>query len=236
MAEHQAARRRRRQADERAVTRAVTRALIVDDHAMFAQAISSMLEREGFEIVGVVGNGREALEAVRRSHPDLVLLDVGLPDRGGLDVGMAILEESPATKLLAVSAIEDVGAVREAIRAGFHGYVTKRAGVSHLVRSLDAVMGGHTVLPREVGLARPADQRDRRAMKLAAALTPREREILQLLVDGATTKEMARRLHIAPNTVRSHVQGLLSKLQVHSRLEAVSFAARHDLTSPAGRP
>jgi two-component system nitrate/nitrite response regulator NarL len=210
----------------------VTRALIVDDHALFAQAIGSLLEREGFEVVGVVGTGREALESVRRARPDLVLLDLRLPDRSGLDVGMAILDESPSTKLVAVSALNDSASVGDAIRAGFRGYVTKEAGVSHLVRSLEAVVEGTTVLPREVGRRPAADPREQQASALVGQLTPREREILQLLSDGATTKAIALRLHIAPNTVRSHVQGLFSKLQVHSRLEAVALAARHGLTSP----
>jgi two-component system nitrate/nitrite response regulator NarL len=210
----------------------VTRALIVDDHALFAQAIGSLLEREGFEVVGVVGTGREALESVRRARPDLVLLDLRLPDRSGLDVGMAILDESPSTKLVAVSALNDSASVGDAIRAGFRGYVTKEAGVSHLVRSLEAVVEGNTVLPREVGRRPAADPREQQASALVGQLTPREREILQLLSDGATTKAIALRLHIAPNTVRSHVQGLFSKLQVHSRLEAVALAARHGLTSP----
>jgi DNA-binding NarL/FixJ family response regulator len=213
----------------------VTRALIVDDHALFAQAIGSMLEREGY-VIDVVGTGQEALEAVQRTHPDLVLLDLDLPDRSGLDVGMAILEESPTTKLLAVSALNDAGSVREAIQAGFHGYVTKASGVDQLVSSLNAVLEGHAVIPSETaGRRGPTEPHDLQALRLAAQLTPREREILQLLADGLTTRAIARRLHIAPNTVRSHVQGLLSKLQVHSRLEAVAFAARHGLTEPTGR-
>jgi len=212
----------------------MTRALIVDDHALFAEAIGAALEREGYEVVDVVGTGREALEAVRRTQPDLVLLDLGLPDRSGVEVGTAILRECPATKLLAVSARTDTESVGEAGRAGFHGYVTKEASVSHLVRSLDAVVRGHAVIPRESGRrVAAADPAQRHAWRLAAHLTRREREILQLLVDGATTKDIARRLHIAPNTVRSHVQGLLSKLQVHSRLEAVALAARYGLTSPS---
>lgn len=213
----------------------MTRALIVDDHALFAQAIGSMLEREGY-VIDVVGTGQEALEAVQRTHPDLVLLDLDLPDRSGLDVGMAILEESPTTKLLAVSALNDAGSVREAIQAGFHGYVTKASGVDQLVSSLNTVLEGHAVIPSETsGRRGPTEPRDLQALRLAAQLTPREREILQLLADGLTTRAIARRLHIAPNTVRSHVQGLLSKLQVHSRLEAVAFAARHGLTEPSGR-
>ncbi len=210
------------------------RTLIVDDHALFAQAIGSMLEREGYEIVDIVGTGREALECARRTRPDLVLLDLGLPDRSGVDVGAAILGASPSTKLLAVSALNDTASVGDAIRAGFHGYVTKDAGISHLVRSLEAVIEGHTVLPREAARRSTAvDPREQRASRLVGQLTPREREILQLLSDGATTKAIARRLHIAPNTVRSHVQGLLSKLQVHSRLEAVALAARYGLTPSA---
>jgi two-component system, NarL family, nitrate/nitrite response regulator NarL len=208
----------------------MTSALIVDDHTLFAEAIGATLQSEGFDIVGIVGTGDDAVEAARDARPDLVLMDLGLPDRSGIEVGKAILDERPSTKILAVAGFDDPASVGEAVRAGFHGYVSKDAGIAHLLESLNAVSQGRIVIPRTAGRRMiEGDPGRQQAHRLAASLTAREREILGLLVQGVPTRGIAGRLHISPNTVRSHVQALLTKLQVHSRLEAVAFATRNGL-------
>lgn len=214
----------------------MARVLIVDDHSLFAEAITGTLEREGHEVVGVVSTGREALEAVRVAEPHVVLLDLGLPDRDGIEVGAEILRRRPTAKIIAVTARVDHHSVRDAVRVGFHGYVSKESALSELVSSVEAVVAGRVVIPRRTG---QATARSRAApspwQRLADSLTPREREILHLLVEGATTGKIAGDLHIEVNTVRSHVQRLMSKLQVHSRLEAVAFATRNGLVGPLPR-
>jgi DNA-binding NarL/FixJ family response regulator len=212
------------------------RVLLVDDHILFAEAIRLAMESRGMEVVDVVQTAQQALPAVRRLRPDLVLLDIGLPDGSGLDVGEAILEEVRDAKVLALSGLDDPNMVREALRVGFHGYIMKNTSVARLMQAIDAALGGEVVvtqaLATRVAGARSAEEQ---AVELfAGQLTRREREVLALLVDGASGRSIARTLHISPNTVRTHVQSILTKLQVRSRLEAVSFAVRHRIVDGPG--
>jgi two-component system nitrate/nitrite response regulator NarL len=209
----------------------MTKILIVEDHTLFADAIRSSLDDLDMEVLDPCPDGATALEAVRREPPDLVLLDIGLPGQSGLAVGRQILEMAPGTRVVALTAMEDVRTMREAMSAGFHGYLTKDVALRQFVGSIRAVLDGQMVLPhrlarRASGMASPEDQA---AGLLAQQLTSREREVLALLVSGTNSGEIARRLTISPHTVRAHVQGILTKLQVHSRLEAAAFAIRHGI-------
>jgi len=163
-------------------------------------------------------------------------VDLGLPDLSGLVVGRAILDACPETKVLALTAIEDARTVKEALRVGFHGYVTKDIPVQRLVQALDSVVGGHVVVPQRLAseAAEARTPEDEAVELLAKQLTPREKEVLVLLVEGAGGQAIARRLGISPNTVRTHVQSILMKLQVHSRLQAATFAVRHRLVAVPG--
>jgi DNA-binding NarL/FixJ family response regulator len=205
------------------------RVLIVDDHRLFAEAIRLTLERDGMD-VAIAFTGSDAREAARREAPDVVLLDIGLPHESGLSVGRDILEEHPETKILIVTSLEDERAVREAVRSGFHGYLTKDTRLERFVGGIHAAVEGQLVLPQR--LRRKANGMDDDASLLASQLTPKECEVLALLAEGASSSEIARSLSISPNTVRTHVQSILAKLQVHSRLEAVAFAARHGIAHP----
>lgn len=213
------------------------RVLVVDDHMLFAEAIRLALETNGVEVVGIVGSGEEALRAVRRLSPDLVLIDIGLPDQSGLVVGRTLLHEHPNVKVLALSALDDPRAVREALRLGFHGYVVKDTPVARFIQAVDAVVGGQVVVPPllapRIAGARSAEEET--VALLANQLTPREREVLELLVEGASGQIIAHSLGISPNTVRTHVQSVLTKLQVGSRLEAATFAVRHGIVAGPGQ-
>lgn len=200
---------------------------------LFAEAIRSALQARGFEVVAIAGTGEEALRATRELRPDVVCLDIGLPDRNGLDVGREILGEDPTVKVLALTALEEPRAVREALRAGFHGYLVKDTPVARFVQAVEAAMGGQVVVPRRLAsrVAGARSSEEEAAALLADQLTPREREVLGLLVEGASGPAIARRLGISPNTVRTHVQSILTKLQARSRLEAASFAVRHRITT-----
>jgi two-component system nitrate/nitrite response regulator NarL len=213
------------------------KALVIDDHRLFAEAVRPSLERLGFE-VSIVTTGREALQAVQEEPPDLVLVDIALPGEDGLRVGEMILEDQPGITVLALTALTDPDLVGESLRMGFRGYITKDAPMPDFVRGVLAALGGQTVTPREHAAsaprrrARPADH----AELLTRQLTLREREVLSLLAGGAGGKEISGRLSITTNTVRTHVQSILTKLQVHSRLEAAAFAVRHGLVdASAGR-
>jgi DNA-binding NarL/FixJ family response regulator len=206
------------------------RVLIVDDHRLFADAICVTLTQLGMTVVGVVADAAEGLAAARELRPDLILLDLGLPDRNGLEVGKDILDELPDTKVVALTAMEDERSVQEALRLGFHGYLTKQTEAVYFKRALESVQDGQAVFPHRLAGMSSRARRERSGDDLMAEqLTGREVEVLQLLAEGASSSQIADQLHVSPNTVRTHVQGILSKLQVHSRLEAAAFAVRHDM-------
>jgi two-component system, NarL family, nitrate/nitrite response regulator NarL len=194
---------------------------------LFAEAIRSALNDAGMDAVAVVTTGRAALAYLEDDRPDLVLLDLGLPDRSGLAVGREILEVWPEAKLMVLTALDDPKAVEEAMRAGFRGYLTKDTPVSRFVSSIEAIVAGQEVFPHRFAQAVRRPGSSDSVWLLISQLTPREREVLGLLVEGADGRTIAARLNISRNTVRTHVQSILTKLQVHSRLEAATLAVRH---------
>ena len=208
------------------------RVLVVDDHKLFAEAVQLALEKHGMEVV-VATSPDEGLEAAVRMSPDVVLLDIGLPGRSGLDLGREILEERPDAKIVVVTSFDDQRALQEAVRLGFHGFLTKDTKLPQLVRAITDVAEGQLVVPHRLAIRRRNGESEESDL-LASQLTRREREVLSLLASGSNSSEIARALVVSPNTVRTHVQSILAKLQVHSRLEAVAFATRHQLlaTSP----
>ncbi|HKI28615.1 MAG TPA: response regulator transcription factor [Actinomycetota bacterium] len=206
------------------------RVVIVDDHILFAEAVRTTLEAKGMEVVAVVGSGGAALEAVASHHPDLVLVDIGLPDQSGVELGRMILRDWPATKLIAVTAMEDGKLAQKAIRVGFQGYLTKNVDMHQFISSVRSVLAGSTVMPQQLVARRDRSELDVQIERL----TGRELEVLALLARGFSSHNIAGELHLAPNTVRTHVQNILTKLQVHSRLEAAAFAVHHGLAGSGG--
>jgi DNA-binding NarL/FixJ family response regulator len=194
---------------------------------LFAEAIRSALDGAGMDAVAVVTSGRAALAYLEDDRPDVILLDLGLPDRSGLAVGREILESWPDAKLMVLTALDDPKAVEEAMRAGFRGYLTKDTPVSRFVSSIEAIVAGQEVFPHRFAHAARHPGSSDSVWLLISQLTPREREVLGLLVEGADGRTIAARLGISRNTVRTHVQSILTKLQVHSRLEAATLAVRH---------
>ncbi len=211
------------------------RVLVVDDHKLFAEAVQMALEKHGMEVV-IATSPDEGLEAAVRVSPDVVLLDIGLPGRSGLELGREILEQRPDAKIVVVTSFDDQRALQEAVRLGFHGFLTKDTKLPQLVRAITDVAEGQLVVPHRLAIRRRNGESEESDL-LASQLTRREREVLGLLASGSNSSEIARALVVSPNTVRTHVQSILAKLQVHSRLEAVAFATRHQLLStPSGAP
>jgi two-component system, NarL family, nitrate/nitrite response regulator NarL len=202
------------------------RVLIVEDQALFAEAVRGALEYQGMTGVGMVSTGEEAMVAVETLHPKVVLMDLALPGQSGLAVGRAILERWPEVKIVALTALNDKSILEEALRIGFVGYLTKDVSIAQLANSIRAVADGNVLLPHKLWPRRSTTYEDDAAL-LASQLSPREREVLALLVEGAGGETVSRKLGISRNTVRTHVQNILTKLQVHSRLEAATFAVRH---------
>lgn len=206
---------------------ATIRVLIVDDHVLFADAIRVSLQRAGFAAL-VATTGHEAVDLVRRDPPEVVLLDIGLPDQSGLVVGRAIRDLAPDVRIIALSGLDDPRLAQEAVRMGFSGYLTKNVPISRVISALKEALEGRPVGARGVSFRSNGGTTDSTEL-IAQQLTNREREVLGLLVEGLSGEAIARKLDVSGNTVRTHVQNILSKLQVHSRLEAASLAVRHRL-------
>lgn len=216
----------------------MVRVLIVDDHRLFAEALRALLPAEEFEVVGMAATGAEASSAVGRIRPDVVLMDIGLPDESGIAAGRRILAAFPETKMLALTAMEHPHVVAEALRSGFHGYLTKDMPLPTLVSSLRAALDGQALIPQRIARAAAGARtfEEREAARLLAQLTPRERDVLRMLARGMGGTQIARELTVSTHTVRTHIQNILRKLGVHSRLEAVAFANANGLLSvPSGR-
>lgn len=208
------------------------RVLIVDDHTLFVDAIRPIVQRLGGDEVVVATTGRAAVDAARRHAPDLVLVDIGLPDRSGLSVGAEILSLRPDAKVVALTGLEDDSLAREASRIGLKGYLSKDVSLEQFQASLREILRGRPLqLVPGAHRARRRPERGPRnvARMLASHLTKRELEVLTLLVRGMSGADIAKELSISKNTVRTHIQSILTKLQVHSRLEAVAFATRNGI-------
>lgn len=212
------------------------RVLLVDDHQLLTGALSRMLANEpDIHVVGVAGTVAEA-KTIARERLDVVLMDYRLPDGTGVDATRAIKARWPAARVVMLTALNDDETILESIQAGADGYLTKDRAVEDVVGAVRAAHAGETLLPRSVimGIAqRVAAARDRGAERRQVdPLTPRELEVLRALTEGLSTPEICERLFIAPNTLRTHVQNIMGKLRVHSKLEAVAFALRNRLVEP----
>jgi two-component system, NarL family, nitrate/nitrite response regulator NarL len=207
------------------------RVLIIEDHKLFADALGPVLTKMGMEVMETAPDAARALAVISSEPPDVVLVDLGLPDMSGIDVAKEILRRRPETKVLALTGLNDPRAVREALQAGLHGYLTKDTPLLRFVNAIEASLEGQVVIPHTLASAAAGKRspQEQYADMVRQHLTPREYEVLALLVEGSNTKGMAIRLGLSPNTVRTHVQNILEKLQVGSRLEAAAFAVRHQL-------
>lgn len=203
---------------------------MVDDHRLFAEAMALTLSGAGMTVVGIATNAAEGHDEARDKRPDLVLVDIGLPDRDGIELGREILVDLPETKVVALTAHEEPAIVRDAEAAGFHGYLTKTTEPDRFTKALEIVADGNTVFPDRVD--RSKRTAPGQVQLMTDQLTARELEVLELLAEGATSREIALRLEVSANTVRTHVQSVLTKLQVHSRLEAAAFAVKHGIVRP----
>lgn len=205
------------------------RVVLVDDHRLFTEAIRHTLQAHGMSVVATAATAAEGIEAARREKPDLVLVDIALPDDSGISVGEKVLATLPEATVVAVTAFgEDAKLSRQAIQAGFHGYIPKDLPLARFLKSLSAALEGQVITPRYPNRSTPSARvaEEVEATKRSSRLTLREKDVLELLVAGYNSEDMARTLNVTTNTIRSHIQNIFTKLQVHSRLEAASFAIR----------
>ncbi|HMK09843.1 MAG TPA: response regulator transcription factor [Anaerolineales bacterium] len=208
-----------------------SRLLLVDDHAVVRSGLRMLLEPEAdFEIIGEAGSGREALKAVAETHPDIVLMDIGLPDISGIEAAAEIKRLQPQTAIVALTIHEDEEYFFKMLAAGASGYVPKRAAPEELLTALRAAAVGEVYLYPSLAKLLVKDylaqEAESRAAPAIDGLTEREQEVLAHLADGASNSEIAETLSISPKTVARHRENIMRKLGLHSRSELVKYAIR----------
>lgn len=205
------------------------RVVLVDDHPLFREGLASLLHARDVEIVGEASDGAEGVELVRRLRPDAVLMDLTMPGMGGLEATRLIKAEMPEVRVVILTVSEADADLFDAIRGGAHGYLVKSTSSEEFFDLLDALGRGEAPLSR--GLAakimqylargdRPDDE---------VVLTPREEEVLRLVAEGRTNREMATALSISEATVKFHMTNVLAKLHLENRAQVVAYAHRHGL-------
>lgn len=210
------------------------RVLIVDDHTLFRSGIKLLLERQpGFEVVGEAGDGLEGVKRANQLKPDVVLLDLHMPVTSGLEVIPFLREEAPDANIIMLTVSEDADDLLAALRAGARGYLLKNIETDFLLNSIRSAANGESVMSSQMA-GKLADAMRSIPISISATvevnkLTPREREIIVMLARGASNKEIARLLDLAESTVKIHVQGILRKLNLASRVQAAVYAVEHNL-------
>jgi len=213
-----------------------TTIVLADDHRIVREGIRRILKsREDFEVVGEASNGEEAVALAQAKHPDVVIMDITMPRLSGVDATRRICKGGVnGTQVLVLSMHDDRSCVEEVLRAGASGYVVKDAAPAELINAIDAVRSGESYLSPAIthqvvnALARPGE----RATSAAASLTDREREVLQLIAEGLSSKEIAQKLGVSLKTVESHRANLMEKLDIHKVSGLVRFAIRAGLVAP----
>ncbi len=203
-----------------------TEILIVDDHGLVRDGLRTLLDsQDGLRVVGDARTADEALALARHLLPDVVVLDVHLPDRDGYEICGEIREFSPNTRILMFSGLADGSALVEAAKAGADGFVSKETDNAEIIDAVRRVAEGAAVLGESSAQAMFRHLRRQKPVSKLSALSDREREVLALLAEGLTNREIAARLFISEKTVRNHVSGVLRKLDFRHRTEAALFAA-----------
>jgi DNA-binding NarL/FixJ family response regulator len=212
------------------------RVLIADDHPLFRDGLRSLLEARGINVVAEARNGREAVEQAKRLKPDVALMDLNMPELGGLDATRLISAEQPEVKVVVLTASEDDADLFEAIKSGAQGYLFKNLDSAEFFRLLDGVVQGEPALTPGLArkllgeFARPPAPAATTTPPEAQSLTEREREVLHLLVQGVTSnRDLAERLVVTENTVKYHLRNILDKLHVQNRAQVVAYAVRHGM-------
>ena len=211
------------------------RVLIVDDHTLFRSGVKLLLNRQdGFEVVGEAGDGLEGVKRAKQLKPDAVLLDLHMPGTSGLEAIPLLKEEAPESVIIMLTVSEDADCLLEALRAGARGYLLKNIETDFLLDSIRRAVAGESVMSQQM-TTRLADAMRTTSSKFVGAenglgkLTPREREIIVMLAHGDSNKKIARTLNLAESTVKIHVQGILRKLNLSSRVQAAVFAVENGL-------
>jgi two-component system NarL family response regulator len=212
------------------------RVLVVDDHALFRRGLQMVLEQEpDIEVVGEASDGSEAVQKASDTLPDIVLMDVRMPKRGGIDACTMIHETVPSTKIIMLTISDEEADLYDAIKAGAMGYLLKEISIEEVASAIRAVHGGQSLISPSMAskllteFASMIKRTDDRQQVPTPRLTDREMEVLKLVAKGLNNRDIAKQLFISENTVKNHIRNILEKLQLHSRMEAVVYAVREKL-------
>lgn len=207
------------------------RIFLADDHSLLLDAFSNLLKSE-YEIVGTATDGRMMLKMVTKLAPDLVLMDIAMPNLNGFDAGEKLKKILPDTKLVFLTVNEDPDMVHEALRIGASGYLLKSSASSELFQAIEAVLNSRTyVSPKLAESLADAQIKKPGAQKVHGDLSVRQREVLQLLAEGHTMKKVAAILNITPRTVAFHKYQIMETLDVKSNSELIQYAVKHGIVS-----
>lgn len=213
------------------------RILIADDHSLFRDGLRSLLLAQGHDVIGEAKNGEEAVRLTRELKPDLVLMDLQMPELDGIAATRLLTAELPEVKVVILTASEEESKLFDAIKSGAQGYLLKNLEADAFFEMLDRAQRGEPALTPALArkllqeFARPTDTASSSSSD-EEPLTPREREVLELMVEGVTSnRKLAKRLNLSENTVKFHVRNILDKLRLHNRAEVVGYALRHKIIS-----
>lgn len=212
------------------------RVLVVDDHALFRRGLEIVLKQEeDIQVVGEAGDGAEAVDKAADLLPDIVLMDVRMPKRGGIEACTAIKEVAPSAKIIMLTISDEEADLYEAIKAGATGYLLKEISTDEVATAIRAVADGQSQISPSMAskllteFKSMIQRTDERRLVPAPRLTDRELEVLKLVATGMNNRDIAKELFISENTVKNHVRNILEKLQLHSRMEAVVYAMREKI-------
>lgn len=218
------------------------RVVLADDHKIVRDGLKSMLAKQlDIEVVGEAENGREAIQKARELTPDVVVMDIGMPELNGLDAARQLIEQMPGVKVVALSMHSDRRYVSEMLAAGAKGYLLKDSAFDELTRAIRAASEGRTYLSPGVAdvvledyLRRIGGDGDSAAPPAPRGLSSREREVLQLIAEGLSTKQIASHLHLSVKTVETHRRQIMDKLGIFNIAGLIKFAVREGLASLDG--
>lgn len=208
-----------------------TRLLLADDHTLVRQGLVTFLERQGFQVVGEASDGQEALRLAAKTQPDVAILDISMPLLNGVDAARELKKSSPKSKIILLTKHEEDQYVTEALRVGVRGYVLKSQVGSDLVSAIQEVCRGSIYLSPSISHAVVDAYLSKRDVP-SDPLSARERQVLQLIGEGKSTKEVAVQLGVSVKTAESHRARLMRKLDIHETASLVRYAIRHGLIQP----
>jgi two-component system NarL family response regulator len=212
------------------------RVLIVDDHALFRRGLVMVLEQEkDIDLVGEAGDGAEAVQIAQDTMPDVVLMDVRMPRRGGIEATSQIKAMAPHTKILMLTISDEEADLYDAIKAGASGYLLKEISIDEVANAIRQVNAGQSMISPSMAskllteFATMVKKTDEKPAAAQPRLTEREMEVLRLVAKGRNNRDIAKELFISENTVKNHIRNILEKLHLHSRMQAVVYAVREKL-------